>query len=124
MEFEELQMDDIKDKVVLLSVAQTYKSYMDESVIYDVAKQAWSLDKNDQSKDVAEYALAIYQNRVVGVFSIDKWKRAMFENTKWEFEGKIASDDVRSRYLNKKIVRAFGEGQYESFRYLNCNPNN
>ena len=119
---EEISLEDIKDKVILLSVAQTYKPYMDESVVYDIAKQAWNLDKSDQPKEVAEYALAIYQNIVKGVFSIDKWKRAMFESPKWEFEGKIAPDDIRDRYLDKKIVRAFGEGQYESFRYLNCNP--
>ena len=119
---EEISLEDIKDKVILLSVAQTYKSYMDESVVYDIAKQAWNLDKIDLPKDIAEYALAIYQNRVKGVFSINRWKKDLFEKTKWEFEGKIAPDKIREKYINKKIVGAFGEGQYESFRYLNCNP--
>ena len=122
----EIRLEDIEDKVILLSIAQTYKPYMDgdEKTIYDIAKQAWYLDKTKESKDLVEYALAIYQNIVKGVFTINKWKKYKFEPAKWEFEGEIAPDEIRSKYLNKKIPMAFGEGQYGSSRYLNCNPNN
>lgn len=122
---EEIRLEDIEDKVILLSIAQTYKPYMDgdENAIYDIAKQAWNLGKNRESRDLAEYALAIYQNRVRGVFGIDRWKKATYDSTRWEFEGKIAPDEIRNKYLNKKIPMAFGEGQYYSHRYVNCNPN-
>ncbi|MFA5736694.1 MAG: hypothetical protein WCX70_01820 [Candidatus Paceibacterota bacterium] len=121
---EEIRLEDIEDKVILLNISQTYRPHMegDENSIYDIAKQAWSLSKTGESKDLVDYALAIYQNRVKGVFSIDRWKKAEYEPTKWEFEGKIAPDEIRNRYLNKKIVVAWGQGQNNSFRYLNCNP--
>ncbi len=119
----EIRMEDIEDRVILVSIAQTYKPYMDgdENTIYDIAKQAWDVGNNWESRDLAEYALAIYQNRVKGVFIIDSWKKNKFEPTKWEFEGKIAPKEVRDKYMNKKITMAFGDGP-RAYRYLNCNP--
>lgn len=116
-----INLEDIEDRVILLSVAQTYKPYMDENTVYEIAEQAWYLDDQTESKDLAEYALAIYQNEVKGVFSIDKWRKYQFEPHKWEFEGTIAPDNIKNRYLDKKIPNAFGERQYNSSRFLNCN---
>jgi hypothetical protein len=120
---EKIELEDIDEKVVLLSIARTYKPHMDgdETTIYEISKQAWYLDKNTGSKDLVEYALAMHQNIVKGVFSVDKWKKYEFEPHKWEFEGRIAPDLIRDKYLNKKIPMAFGEGQYNSSRLLNCN---
>jgi len=92
-------------------------------LIYEIAKQAWYLGKNREPRDLVKYALAISQNEVKGVFTVDRWKKYKFEPMKWEFEGRVAPDDIRTKYLNRKIPMAFGEGQYNSSRFLNCNPN-
>ena len=120
---QEIRMEDIEDRVILLSIAQTYKPYMDgdENTIYDIAKQSWEVGSSWESRDLAKYALAIYQNTVKGVFTINKWKKYKFEPGKWEFDGEIAPEEIRNRYLNKKITMAFGDGP-RAYRYLNCNP--
>ncbi len=121
----EVRLEEIEDRVILLSLAKTYKPYMDgnDGVILDIAKQAWSLGKEREARDLVDYALAVYQNIVVGVFTVNKWKKAMIDSTKWEFEGEVAPEDIKNKYLYKKIPMAFGEGQYSSHIYVNCNPN-
>lgn len=121
----EVRLEEIEDRVILLSVANTYKPYMEgnDEIIFDIAKQAWSLGKEWEARDLVDYALAIYQNIVVGVFAVNKWKKATIDKAKWEFEGEVAPVDIKNKYLYKKIPTAFGEGQYSSHKYVNCNPN-
>ncbi len=60
--------ENIIERAILLNLAQTYRPWMNESQVLEVACRAWVL--NEDKKDDVDYAIAVYQNEIKGVFSV------------------------------------------------------
>ncbi len=110
-------IESIKDAVLLLNINETYREGMTEEQVLGVAYRAWRVDAT--RKDKAEYALAVYQDEVKGVFKINSWLRDVEETHKWAFMGEIAPEPIRSKYIGMKGLR-WEQGYRESFIYVNC----
>lgn len=110
----DMTIEDIKDRVLLLSINQTYRPYMSEDEVLEIASRSWGVDK--KKKDEAEYALAVYQDEVKGVFRILSWDKDKIEPREWAFKGEIAPKHIRDRYIGKRGV-VWRQGP--SFIYVN-----
>ncbi|MDA3791275.1 MAG: hypothetical protein PF503_22605 [Desulfobacula sp.] len=84
----------------------------------------------------ADYAFFVYRGEVKEVFAIKSWYPActLTYNTRniqdairkvkvegrWEFEGKIAEDNIRNKYIGKSVKHYLPYGASNPIVYINC----
>ncbi len=108
-------MEDIIEKVILLNIPLTYREGMSENEVLEVACRAWKLYLK---KDEIDYAIAVFQNEIKGVFTIISWSKDKIESDRWAFKGEIAPAPIHDKYIGKRI-NAWKPGQNFPLLYLN-----
>lgn len=78
---------------------------IDNEGIYNATRSAWVLDKNKAEK--YKYALCVVDGIVKGVFEIDFWQNNINEPKRIEFNGKKASKEISSIFLEKRIPEKY-----------------
>lgn len=78
-----------------------------------------------------EYALAVYQGIVKEVYAVEGWHPAgttpystrRFDpddlQSRWEFTGRVAPDEIHSRYLGRSVAHYFRVGNANPVMYVN-----
>lgn len=120
---------DVVDPLVLFRINQLYRHQMSQLELYEATRGVWKVGRR---RDGAKYACAVFESVVREVYEIQRWDPA---NTtpyttrplqdvavpdKWEFIGQIASQQVRSRYINHSIQKYLQSGSRTAFTYVNC----
>ena len=67
---------------------------------YNAVRSAWKVDKNRANK--IKYVLGVVDGIVKEVFEVDEWKEA--GNGRYEFYGKVATEDKRSIFKDKRLA--------------------
>ena len=124
---DELKANEIKDNIIMFKISNSYKYGMKPNEIYDITRSAWRVNINEAEQ--YQYALAIYDNVVLEVYEIVQWFKggrvtfnSVFEGEwknekRYEFVGKIASEEIRSRYRNRSVKNLYNNSSHE-FRYF------
>ena len=97
--------NEMKEKIICVSITNELAN---RANIYDAARKYWALRKPGFQN--AQYVLAIYNGRVIGVFKNLKWfltDNEMYKG-RWEFDGEEIPD---SEYMNMP-VRMYGPVRY------------
>jgi len=69
----------------------------------------------------AQNALSVYKGVCVEVYKVHEWRLGSFnDKPKWEFDGVVADDNIRSLMLFKSIKHLFRPGAANPIRYHNC----
>ena len=89
---------EIEEPSVLLRISRSYREGMSSDEVYEVTRGDWLIDER---RDQAEYAFAVYGGVVKEVFKIDRWHFA--GNRRWRFDGKVAPDAIRDKYLGEIV---------------------
>lgn len=89
----------------------TINKSFNERTAYDAARYAWKLKPETVSQ--ADYVLAVFHGKIVGVFIADKWKAATLKNFpeypnvaaegRFGFVGCEAPNDIINLYMDKSI---------------------
>lgn len=86
------------------------RSAAEKVSIYEAVRYAWKLDPRKAEK--AQIILAVQRGLIVGVFTADKWLKAIPKNFpgtfaerpgRWGFVGSEASKDIANQYLRKRL---------------------
>ena len=121
---------DIPERVILLNIGRLYEPGMSGEILYDITRGVWKIAPKHGMD--ADFALSTADGTVLEVYAIDNWHPA---NTtpyrsgrcdqadprfsgRFEFTGRVASTDIRERYLGGCVKHLVG-GQ-NPVRYLNC----
>ena len=100
------EVAEFKHKVLMITINKS----ITERGIYDATRYAWKISKSKSKK--VEFVLAVKQGMIVEVFRPIEWLDATIENFPGTIEnregrvgfiGTLASDDVRSMYLRKRV---------------------
>ena len=100
------EVAEFKHKVLMITINKS----ITERGIYDATRYAWKISKSKAKK--VEFVLAVKQGMIVEVFRPIEWLDATIENFPGTIEnregrvgfiGTLASDDVRSMYLRKRV---------------------
>ena len=89
---------EIEEPSVLFRISRSYREGMSSDEVYEVTRGDWLIDER---RDEAEYAFAVYGGVVKEGFKIDRWHFA--GNRRWRFDGKVAPDAVRDKYLGESV---------------------
>ncbi|HEY4498571.1 MAG TPA: hypothetical protein VJH94_00740 [Candidatus Paceibacterota bacterium] len=106
----------IDDAVIIFKIPKVYRPDLTDAGILEVTSRAWKLGKR---REKAQYAFAVHQAKVVGVYSIIQWHEDEQEPKRWAFDGKPAPNHIRNKYLDHTVVK-YTKGTYGPILYVNC----
>jgi hypothetical protein len=101
--------------LVLIRVNQAYKHGMNTEELYQITRKHWKM--SDRVKSYP-YACSVYLGIVREVYAVTKWYESKEVIGRWEFEGVIAPEDVRARYLHTSVAHLLPQGSQNPFRYI------
>ncbi|UQT03733.1 endonuclease [Serratia phage vB_SmaM-Kodama] len=119
----------LEDDVLIIKINDSY----DKMSTYDAVRFSWPVVVSRASR--AKAVLAVANGIVRGVFEVDSWKPATPENfpemyrlrtiedvakesKRKAFSGRVASEPLYSRYINKKLPAEYSlKGSQQSIRY-------
>jgi hypothetical protein len=107
------KLDELSDPAVIININKSYpkQKYQDDGV-YMATKESWSMDKH-KVKSI-KYVLSEYQGLIVEVYQVHDWYPidAITSTGKykqrWGFNGSIAEDKIRNKYINKSVAKRRG----------------
>lgn len=120
---------DITDPVLLIRINKEYRPSMTDSELMEATRGIWKVGERRYG---AKFALCLFNGVVREVYEITGWQEAgsrpyltrSFEPNqtegRWEFEGHVALEPIRSRYLHRSVRGYFNQGQQNPIKYINC----
>jgi len=112
---QELKDSDFTENVVLLNLSDFYLPNMDGYEMYEATRGYWVMNL-DNAKANIEYALAVGDGVIREMYKVKDWypagttyrlKKYVREDVlpadRIEFVGNIAPDEVKSKYIGKKV---------------------
>jgi hypothetical protein len=127
---------EVTDPVIAICINQQYEYCQNASDLYNCTRGVWRL--NRARAEEAEYAFAVYQSVIKEVYEIEKWVPVTKERSDFwverlrsqgriisplehegrsDFIGRVASDNVRKKYVGKTMPVRQGQNP---IRYFNC----
>ena len=111
-------LTEISDPVLSININRGYKRGMSSDEIYLATKQAWIV--GERTRKTKKYALSEYNGVIIEVFEIHGWYKVKTKNNRvnnrWGFDGKVAPQEIRMKYLNRSIAHIKKKGSQGSIR--------
>ena len=131
------KLDHIDDDCIIININDQYVRNLQPQQIYQATKEIWRIDKNKLNK--IKYVLSEYRGLIVEVFKVCGWypkergynptsKKAGQKYTAYGFNGEVADDAIRNKYINKTLAHNKAQGQSNPILYSEtynkkCNTN-
>lgn len=112
-------LEQLEANCLIININRSYKRGAGAEAIYSATKEIWKINK-DRLESI-EYVLSEYRGLIVEVFEVSEWyekERGYNPGAKkygqtyigYGFNGTIANEEVRSRYINKSISHVKKKG--------------
>ena len=120
------QLNEIDNDCILININRKYQRGKGLQTIYEATKETWTIRKSKLNQ--IRYVLSEYRGQIVEVFKVDNWypkERGYLPNAKrygetkigFGFDGEIAPDEIRNKYINKSIAHLKKKGAASAIRY-------
>ncbi len=107
----------IDDNVILIRTARNLKEGMSDEDILNTTRHSWVIGER---REKADYVLAVFEGKVVGVFAVYSWYQAEDAPSRHGFEGGRAPCNIYKKYINKDVSDYFQQGNSNPILYVNC----
>ncbi|MCA1025025.1 hypothetical protein LCM23_02905 [Cytobacillus kochii] len=116
---------EIDEPVILIRLNTTFRYNMTDVELYDATRGMWRIG-DDREK--ASYVFAVFDGIVHEVYKILAWfpagstfnTRGSFdEESRWEFVGQIAEEEVRCKYIRKSVEHYLTRSAQNPIKYVN-----
>ncbi len=109
---------EITDPVMLININKLFKRNMSKDELYQATRQSW---KVWEKRNKIKYVLVHYKWIVREIYEVEGWYSVVNETwqKRWAFNGNIANDDVRDKYLYGLVRQYFSKWAAYPIRYLN-----
>ncbi len=116
------KLENIDNDTVIININTSYKEHKyEENGIYIATKEAWPMNKN-RVKSI-NYVLSEYQGLIVEVYRVHDWYSVDAvmvtgrHRKRWGFNGAVAENGVRNKYINKSIAEYKKKGASFPIKY-------
>ena len=87
-------------KALKLIINQKFRPDMSDDEVYEVTRGDWVI--GDNRRQEAQYAMAVGDGKVRGLYKIDKWEPVSHDGQiRWRFTGKPADEPLRGECVGK-----------------------
>jgi hypothetical protein len=116
---------------VLININKTYKRGNGENPIYQATKETWLISESRLPQ--IKYVLSEFRGLIVEVFEVKNWypkqrpKNKTIDKEKnikiqvnvtgFGFDGNVAPDEIRNKYINKSVSHIKQKGAAQVIRY-------
>jgi len=118
----------VQEPSILIRINDLYRPSMSASELYDATRASWPLGRR---RERVKYALAGFEGIVREVYEITSWLPAgstfnsrnphgIRTQGRWEFVGRVASEVMRRRYVNRDVSAYFKHGAQFPVTYVNA----
>ena len=119
-------LSNLGDDCVIININKNYKRGIEGYSIYKATKETWTINKDKLPK--IKFVLSEFRGLIVEVFEVVEWyekergylptaKRYGQSKIGYGFNGVVASDLIRGKYLNKSISHLKKRGAASVIRY-------
>jgi uncharacterized protein len=99
----------IEESVIFININRQYKRGFSVEDIYKATKDYWKIAESKVNS--LKYVLSEYRGLIIEVFEVEEWypveakDRSGKDVIKYGFNGKVAPDDIRRKYINKSVSK-------------------
>ena len=108
---------EITEPVMLININKKYKDNMTDNELYEATRECWKVSKD--RADNVKFAISNYRGKVLEVYEIYNWEYCNSHN-RYFFNGKIASKEIRNKYLDGTVAGYRKKGAQNPILYINC----
>lgn len=116
----------IVDPVILIRISRMYRHTMSPLEIYEATRAYWKVGSR---REKVKLALAVHAGVVREVYEIAAWFQAqttflnrphtkVHDPKRFEFVGRIAQDDIRTKYLQKSVSHYLPKSAQNPIQYV------
>jgi len=122
----------IRDQgILLIRINQLFRHGMGPEELYEATRGVWKIGARRNS---VRHVLALYQGVVKEVYAVEGWEPANWraysfraeelkarekqDVDRWQFEGSVANEPIRSRYLGKDVSKYLLKGAMNPIQYV------
>ncbi|MCU0653564.1 MAG: hypothetical protein MUD10_04880 [Candidatus Pacebacteria bacterium] len=102
------------EPAVLININKIYKPEMEGEELYEATRKPWVIDVDRANK--IKIACAVFQGIIKEVYFADRW-RICPEGERYCFEGSVASDAMRQKYIGKSVKSYWPVGDQTPIKY-------
>lgn len=119
-------LDALGKDCILININKKYQRGKGEQTIYEATKQTWTIRKDKLPN--LKYVLSEYRGLIVEVYEVNEWYEnergylptsKRFGQTKigFGFNGIVAPNETRDKYINKSVAHKKKRGAASAIRY-------
>ncbi len=124
---EYLEREDLEENIAIIKIGRSFKDARTPDQLYDCTRAEWRVKLERAQK--SDYALCVYDKIVREVYEIDCWMpaekivRESFPDLtpihgRIGFEGKVAPDKIRDKYVGKSVAHLYKWGDANPVRFF------
>ncbi len=102
------------DPVILININKLYRPNMNVMELYEATRKHWKVSINRTSK--IKIACSVFRGIIREVFIIHQWLPSP-EKGRSYFEGEVASQELREKYLYKSVAKYWKQGSQSPIKY-------
>lgn len=106
----------IEEPIILININNLYQRDITEKEIYDATRKSWRININRVSN--IKFACSVYRGIIKEVFLINKWLPSPEVEGRYMFQGKVAPENLRDKYLNKSVSKYWKQGSQNPIKYV------
>ncbi len=107
----------LKEPAILININNLYQRDISREALYQATRKSWRININ-RVKNI-RIAFSVYRGIVREIFLIDKWLPSSEVKGRYMFQGKIAPENIRNKYLNKSVSGYWKKGSQNPIKYIN-----
>ena len=115
-------LHEMQNNAVIININKTYKRGLGMDSVYNATKESWVIAKSRIDSKSLKYVLSEYKGLIVEVYRVADWYPVVSVNrsgkptTRWGFDGSVAEDEVRGRYINRSVAHLKKQGSSNPIR--------
>jgi len=103
------------EPLMLIRINRLYRHDMPASELYEATRKDWKVGSRAKTIHVA---CAVYAGIIREVYSIDKWIPSPEAPGRYMFNGVVAPESIREKYIDKSVAHVWKRGSQNPIKYV------
>jgi hypothetical protein len=109
------QPAEFDEPVILIRINKAFRHDMKAEELYQVTRKDWKVGQRIFNIKIA---CAVYAGIIREVYSVKEWVPSTDCLGRYMFNGEIAEDNIRSKYINKSVAHVWKQGSQNPIKYV------
>jgi hypothetical protein len=109
------QPAEFDEPVILIRINKAFRRDMKAEELYQVTRKDWKVGQRIFNIKIA---CAVYAGIIREVYSVKEWVPSTDCLGRYMFNGEIAEDNIRSKYINKSVAHVWKQGSQNPIKYV------